>query len=60
MNQRPDNEKSDQRQRLSRALRENLKRRRAQAKGRQAPEGNVASGSHDSAEIHADKVPDER
>jgi len=41
------------RRRLAAALRENLKRRKAQAKGRAATEGSVEP--HDSAEIDADK-----
>jgi hypothetical protein len=46
-----------QRQRLSAALRENLKRRKAQAR-RRAAAGDAAESagkSHDSAEIGADK-----
>jgi hypothetical protein len=46
-------------QRLSAALRENLKRRKAQARGRaaeQAAEGDYANGAHDSGT----KAPDFR
>ena len=45
-----------QKERLSAALRENLKRRKAQAKGRAAaPAGHPAGEPHDSAEIAEDK-----
>jgi hypothetical protein len=48
-----------QRRRLSAALRENLKRRKAQAKGRVAPSQASDDRSHDSAGI-ADKTKQER
>jgi hypothetical protein len=47
-------EKATQEQRLRAALRENLKRRRAQAKARAAREGHHGA-SHDSAGIAQDK-----
>jgi hypothetical protein len=55
MNERPKSQqKAAQRQRLSAALRENLKRRKAQAKGRAAA---VEQGAepHDSAGFGPDK-----
>ena len=54
MNERPKSQqKAAQQQRLSAALRENLKRRKAQAKGRAA---TVEQGTpHDSAGIGPDK-----
>jgi len=60
MNDRPKTvHKAGQQQRLSAALRENLKRRKVQAKGRSAAE--TAAGKrrdpHDSAGIPADKKP---
>jgi hypothetical protein len=48
-----------QRRRLSAALRENLKRRKGQAKGRAAPSQASDEQSHDSAGI-ADKTKQER
>jgi hypothetical protein len=49
-------EKARQQRRLGAALRENLKRRKAQAKGRAAAEGAQAPAKpHDSAGIGADK-----
>jgi hypothetical protein len=49
-------EKVQQQRRLQAALRENLKRRKAQAKGRIAAEtAGLARTSHDSAGIAADK-----
>jgi hypothetical protein len=49
-------EKARQRRRLSAALRENLKRRKAQAKGRAAGSGAAgAAKSHDSAGIAGNK-----
>ena len=50
-------QKAVRQRRLSAALRENLKRRKAQARGRvaAAPEAERSSASHDSAEIGADK-----
>jgi hypothetical protein len=49
-------EKARRQRRLGAALRENLKRRKAQAKGRAAAEGGEAAAkSHDSAGIGADK-----
>jgi len=65
---RPDPpQKTDQQRRLSAALRENLKRRKAQAKGREegrheGPQGATAPqdpNSHDSAGIPDDKRPSE-
>jgi hypothetical protein len=47
-------EKMTKEQRLSRALRENLKRRKAQVKGRAASQ-TQGSASHDSAGIADDK-----
>jgi hypothetical protein len=57
VNDRPKTtEKTVQQRRLSAALRENLKRRKAQAKGRAAaPAGHPAGEPHDSAEIAEDK-----
>ena len=57
MTERPKNaEKARQQRRLGAALRENLKRRKLQAKGRAAGEGAQAPGkAHDSAGIGADK-----
>jgi hypothetical protein len=57
MNERPKSAEKLQRQRrLGAALRENLKRRRTQAKGRVAAHGIGRPGkSHDSAGIAADK-----
>jgi hypothetical protein len=55
VNDRPRSvEKARQEQRLRVALRENLKRRKAQAKGRATGEP-PARASHDSAEIAQDK-----
>jgi hypothetical protein len=53
MSERPKStQKADREGRLSAALRENLKRRKAQARGRQADEGTAESAeSHDSAGI---------
>jgi hypothetical protein len=49
-------EKARRQRRLGAALRENLKRRKAQAKGRAVAEGTQAPGKpHDSAGIGADK-----
>ena len=49
-------DKARQQRRLGAALRENLKRRKAQAKGRAAAEGGEAAAKpHDSAGIGADK-----
>jgi hypothetical protein len=49
-------EKARRQRRLGMALRENLKRRKAQAKGRAAAEGMQAPGKpHDSAGIGVDK-----
>ena len=62
MNDRPKTaHKAGQQQRLSAALRENLKRRKAQAKGRSAAEATAGPGQnpHDSAGIPADKEPTE-
>jgi hypothetical protein len=47
--------KAKQRRRLSAALRENLKRRKAQARGRAADKGDQAGRPHDSAGIGEDK-----
>ena len=47
--------KVKERRRLSLALRENLKRRKAQAKGRAAESGERSSKPHDSAGIGEDK-----
>jgi hypothetical protein len=57
VNDRPKTtEKTVRQRRLSAALRENLKRRKAQAKGRAAaPAGDPAGEPHDSAEIAEDK-----
>jgi hypothetical protein len=57
MNDRPkEAAKAGRRQRLSAALRENLKRRKAQAKGRLAAEASKPAGKpHDSAGIVKDK-----
>jgi hypothetical protein len=47
---------AQRRRRLSAALRENLKRRKAQAKGRSTTEAGVQAGKpHDSAGIVEDK-----
>ena len=55
MNDRPKRaEKARRQRRLGAALRENLKRRKAQAKGR-ATAAEGAGKSHDSAGIDADK-----
>jgi hypothetical protein len=56
MSDRPEKsaEKMSKEQRLSRALRENLKRRKAQVKGRTASQ-TQRSASHDSAGIADDK-----
>ena len=55
MNDRPKNaEKTRRQQRLGRALRENLKRRKAQAKGR-SPSTGHAETPHDSAGFDPDK-----
>jgi len=65
---RPDPpQKTNQQRRLSAALRENLKRRKAQAKGREegrhegahGPSAQPDSNSHDSAGIPDDKRPSE-
>ena len=49
-------EKARQQRRLGAALRENLKRRKAQAKGRAASDGGeVVAKPHDSAGIDTDK-----
>jgi hypothetical protein len=49
-------EKAGRQRRLGAALRENLKRRKAQAKGRATAEAGQAPGKpHDSAGIGADK-----
>ena len=49
-------EKAKRQRRLGAALRENLKRRKAQAKGRAAPGGGEAAAKpHDSAGIGTDK-----
>jgi len=61
---RPDPpQKTDQQRRLSAALRENLKRRKAQAKGRHegahGPTAQKDPNSHDSAGISDDKRPSE-
>jgi hypothetical protein len=49
-------QKAKRERRLGSALRENLKRRKAQAKGRSAPAGSRRAGSpHDSAGFPADK-----
>jgi hypothetical protein len=49
-------DKARRQRRLGAALRENLKRRKAQAKGRAAAKGGEAAAkSHDSAGIGADK-----
>ena len=57
MSERPKSaEKARRQRRLGAALRENLKRRKAQAKGRAAAEGTQAPGKpHDSAGIGVDK-----
>jgi hypothetical protein len=56
VNDRPKTtEKAVQQRRLSAALRENLKRRKAQAKGRAAPAENRPGEPHDSAGIAEDK-----
>jgi hypothetical protein len=57
MNDRPKAvEKAKQQRRLGAALRENLKRRKAQAKGRSAAAGTEeAAKPHDSAGITSDK-----
>jgi hypothetical protein len=57
MNDRPKAaQKARREQRLRAALRENLKRRKAQAKGRSAAEaGDRATATHDSAGIADDK-----
>jgi hypothetical protein len=57
VNDRPKTtEKAVQQRRLSAALRENLKRRKAQAKGRAAPPAvNRPGEPHDSAGIAEDK-----
>jgi hypothetical protein len=57
MNDRPKAaEKAKQQRRLGAALRENLKRRKAQAKGRSAASGaEEAAKPHDSAGIAPDK-----
>lgn len=47
-------EKERREQRLQAALRENLKRRKAQARGR-AKDRDAPAGTHDSAGIAADK-----
>ena len=44
-------QKTERQQRLSAALRENLKRRKAQAKGRKASARQEEQSSHDSAGI---------
>ena len=54
MSDRPKS-KPDQQRRLSAALRENLKRRKAQAKGRAATGPAETHRPHDSAGIPADK-----
>jgi hypothetical protein len=56
-NERPKNDqKARERARLAAALRENLKRRKAQARGRAADDAPEGSGKpHDSAGIRADK-----
>jgi hypothetical protein len=48
-------DKARRQRRLGAALRENLKRRKAQAKGRAASEGGEAAKTHESAGIAADK-----
>jgi hypothetical protein len=60
MNDRPEATENDRRrQRLSAALRENLRRRKAQMRGRRnAPEPEHGVPSHDSAGIGADKPKD--
>ena len=58
MNDRPKTGKQaeQRRRRLSAALRENLKRRKAQAKGRSTTEAGIHTGKpHDSARIVDDK-----
>ena len=57
MNDRPKAERKAKRERrLGVALRENLKRRKAQAKGRSAADGEARAGTpHDSAGIAEDK-----
>jgi hypothetical protein len=54
MAERPKSEKELREQRLQAALRENLKRRKAQARGR-AENAEESVKSHDSAGIAADK-----
>jgi hypothetical protein len=56
VSERPKNpERSAKQRRLSAALRENLKRRKAQARGRAATATAEAARSHDSAGIADDK-----
>ncbi len=57
MNERPKAvQKARRERRLGAALRENLKRRKAQAKGRLAADGGQRAGApHDSAGIATDK-----
>jgi hypothetical protein len=54
-NQPKSDRKAKQRRRLSAALRENLKRRKAQARGRAAETGETPAKPHDSAGIGEDK-----
>jgi hypothetical protein len=54
--QQKTSQKAAQQRRLSAALRENLKRRKAQARGRAPAQGSEPDGTpHDSAGIAADK-----
>jgi hypothetical protein len=60
VNERPKSEQARRGERLAAALRENLKRRKAQAKGRSAA-SERAGAPHDSAGIDADNdEPDRR
>jgi hypothetical protein len=52
---KPADAKANERQRLSKALRENLKRRKAQVRERAAKTRQVLSKPHDSAGIAKDK-----
>jgi hypothetical protein len=51
-------QKQNRQRRLSAALRDNLKRRKAQARGRNAAEDDRSSEAHDSAGIATDKRKD--
>jgi hypothetical protein len=50
-----DQQKQNRKRRLSAALRDNLKRRKAQARERASGDKGHAAGTHDSAGIGADK-----